>query len=581
MSSNNIRTFCVSRLGASHVKSGKPCQDSSGEWHDEERGIYIAVSADGHGGSTYVRSDRGSQLAVQITLRRLREAIDNPATAPLLRGGKGAVTARPDGPRRLPKNPADWSESQHDLVKQDQAFARQIKTLHRQDDFFQSLFSDIYNDWMADITRDSEEVPFTQEEKTLLGGSRIAKAYGTTLLAFARTPDYWMAFHLGDGKMLAADATGMWTEPVPWDCNCFLNFTTSMCNTNPLPSFRWAYDGTGHFPTAVILGSDGMDDSWGTMEKLKNFYTKILSIFNSDHQEGTPLEQTVADLGEYLTKLSAQGSRDDMTMAGIIDMEGLDLLCKIAQLRQQGNKLREEHDERNKALAEEQKTAEKQIASLRTEMEHKVEEYRKSLLADVERYRLHLEEEAQQQEAELRHAIENRRQEVDELNATSKQHYEELRQQAAQLKAKAQEHEEEMARKNRSLQAKETTTVTPGTGVPTQANNIPQPEAANIAAENTVETEAPVVAGIPVVPVENVEPVEPSAPAEAFVPEEPLDNEEPYEPFRPDDPFAPETPGEPVHHEPVPPVIEEESNEIPVTIAQPQQKSQARQIPIE
>ena len=48
-------------IGYSHLKSGKPCQDFSASYKDNER--IIITCCDGHGGPQYVRSQIGSKLA--------------------------------------------------------------------------------------------------------------------------------------------------------------------------------------------------------------------------------------------------------------------------------------------------------------------------------------------------------------------------------------------------------------------------------------------------------------------------------------------------------------------------------------
>lgn len=68
-------TFDVTCMGASHVKNNKPCQDYSLSWHSDDNRVQVAIVCDGHGGDTYVRSDRGSRLAAEIALRNIRNAV--------------------------------------------------------------------------------------------------------------------------------------------------------------------------------------------------------------------------------------------------------------------------------------------------------------------------------------------------------------------------------------------------------------------------------------------------------------------------------------------------------------------------
>ena len=137
------------------------------------------------------------------------------------------------------------------------------------------MFSEICMEWKNRVEQDADVHPFTKAEKEKIGSKRIEKAYGTTLMAAVRTPDYWFAFHIGDGKLYACDDLMQWTEPVPWDCNCFMNTTTSLCGHFPANDFRYAFDGTGNFPIAFALGSDGIDDAFLHSDLYINFIVKF------------------------------------------------------------------------------------------------------------------------------------------------------------------------------------------------------------------------------------------------------------------------------------------------------------------
>lgn len=340
-----IITFNMTKMGASHVKSGKPCQDYSLCWQSDDGGTHVVIICDGHGGDTYVRSDRGSRLAAEITLRNIREMIA--CTSPALFLDKeGAVTARPEDEEDNlfhmphPKNEGDLGDSERQQLEQDRAFYAAVAPIREQDQHFNRLFASIYLQWVKAIEQDAEESQFNEYEKSCLKNARITKAYGTTLMAFVRTPLYWFAFHIGDGKMLCCDINFNWREPVPWDCNCFLNITTSLCEHNPLHSFRYAFSGKGDFPVAVMMGSDGIDDSWHTMERLQNFYSQTLGIFNDLGEE-----EAIRQLGDYLSILSEKGSRDDVSMAGIIDMDAIRTGVEIYKRQRILNTLRKEKEE--------------------------------------------------------------------------------------------------------------------------------------------------------------------------------------------------------------------------------------------
>lgn len=371
-------TFNVTCLGASHVKNGKPCQDYSLSWHSDDNKTQIAIVCDGHGGDTYVRSDRGSRLAAEIALRNIQNLV-NCVSPDLFLDKEGAVTARPEDeddifhsskktivdPSSISDNDVEDSHVQQEI--QNRKFYEAIESVREQDQVMQRLFASIYVQWMEAIKEDEKNDPFTEWEKGQLNGARIAKAYGTTLMAFVRTPLYWFAFHIGDGKLLCCDVNFKWCEPVPWDCNCFLNMTTSLCAHEPLHSFRYAFNGKGEFPVAVIMGSDGLDDSWCTMDNLKNFYSQVLCIFN-DLKE----EETIKEMSDYLPRLSEKGSRDDMSMAGIIDMDAIAGGASVYKKQKEINALfseRKKLEEGISRLEQNVKAAESELQQLHAKYE--------------------------------------------------------------------------------------------------------------------------------------------------------------------------------------------------------------------
>ena len=127
-------------------------------------------------------------------------------------------------------------------------------------------------------------------------------------------------------------------QPVPWDCNCFQNYTTSLCNTEPVKLFRYAFDGTGQFPAAVFCCSDGIEDSYGDYEidpkKLHGFYRGLLDQFVKVGEE-----TTLKKIENFLPVLSEKGSRDDMSLAAIINLDALQDGLEEQEIRDEINKV--------------------------------------------------------------------------------------------------------------------------------------------------------------------------------------------------------------------------------------------------
>ena len=119
---------------------------------------------------------------------------------------------------------------------------------------------------------------------------------------------------------------------------------TGSHNSNPIPAFRYAFSGKGDFPSAVLLGSDGIDDSWGNMTNLQNFYSQTLSVFNALGEV-----KTVEELEKNLPVLSERGSRDDMSVAGVIDLDDIKDGVEIYMMQR---KLRALNSEKNAQEAE-------------------------------------------------------------------------------------------------------------------------------------------------------------------------------------------------------------------------------------
>lgn len=292
-------------IGESHITSGKPCQDRSLHWSDDKSEVYIIVVCDGHGGDRYFRSEIGAEFLCEITkdslcsfatnIQKRNEKLKNPLFkgSPLIQ----VPTVR-ESPDSLPRQKAE-------------------------DEAVHQLLSSIISRWREKIETHASETPLSEWE--LLNVKKeylvdfeqridIERNYGSTLIAYMQTKDYWLAIHLGDGKCIMFDEDDECFEPVLWDEKCFLNRTTSICDPAPIDEVRYSYKGDGTFPTAVFLGSDGIDDSYGDGELLRFFYLNILRLLAS---EGDKFVHN--SLVESLPIISKRGSMDDMSIAFVYD----------------------------------------------------------------------------------------------------------------------------------------------------------------------------------------------------------------------------------------------------------------------
>lgn len=304
MTMNPYKAFHMGERGSSHIEKGTVCQDA--HWADCNAQRSLIIVADGHGSRQYCRSDQGSQFAVSCAA----ESID-----------------------------AFLSEQQAEsLLREGELFF----------DTMQKLCSCIIAKWHAAV-RDAVAVnPFTAEEladippsyaSDYLAGNRVEKAYGTTLIAVFTIGERCFGIHIGDGKCVAVYEDGSTDEPIPWDDECCFNITTSLCDAEAAMKFRFAEI---RKPVAVFIGTDGIDDSYGT--GLSHFYLNIVQQMIS-----MGYEEAVDDLRGYIGKISERGSHDDVSLAGIVYTDKLSSIAQNLEkkLKLSALKLEQQKLERN------------------------------------------------------------------------------------------------------------------------------------------------------------------------------------------------------------------------------------------
>lgn len=283
-------TFNHTCIGFSHLASGKPCQDAS--YSETSDRMSIAIVSDGHGGHMHFRSDIGSQFAIEAAITIIQTKL------------------------------SDWKNPNERP----------------------NLYTLLHAYWKHAVLQHFSDYPLNDDEREVLITAHIepddlpidlvTTLYGCTLMAACVYPGGWFAFQIGDGKCVTinriqacSDSSEnnstfyipkMVAEPIPIDDRCFLNITTSLCDPDAATEFRFCGGDEASAPVAIFLGSDGIDNSWGTEEALHNFYIEVL-------KRCTSAKDVTRDLTEALPKLSQAGSQDDMSVAAIVDK---DLLAK-------------------------------------------------------------------------------------------------------------------------------------------------------------------------------------------------------------------------------------------------------------
>jgi len=331
--------FSFTTTGYNHIKNNKVCEDASG-WYEDDK-VKICVVADGHGSDNYPRTDRGSKFAVDATIKCVAEFVNVAEANDVLKD----------------------EENDYELMLQ--------------------LTSSILKEWYYSVENDWVKNPFTELElekvserykKRFLSTDKeerkIEKAYGCTLIAYAITDKYSFGMQIGDGKCVHVDEKGNFSEPIPWDNDCQLNVTTSICDENAIEEFRFTISKRN--PIAVFCGTDGIDDSYANIDELYALYRSILKIF-IDHDN----EVVKKEIEEYLPVLTKRGSGDDVSIGMIVNNQRVKEISVILNmqselfelevlLKEQKNRINIIKDKKN--LESDIKSTEEKINSIKMEI---------------------------------------------------------------------------------------------------------------------------------------------------------------------------------------------------------------------
>jgi len=245
-------------IGAAHRRQQKPCQDASLSVELKARGgsLQLLVVADGHGGSRYRLSHRGSALACQVSQEALEPWLNSTPLA----------------------EPERW---RHILE--------------------QELPAAIHQRWLAAIAADWALQPDAKHEpfSPLLYGSTL----GLVLLA----PQWWGCTGIGDWDLSAIDQQGQATLLSEEREHSGSEATGSLCQTFEQQLWR---ERTQLHPLephtdlqALVLSTDGVRKSCATDADYLQLCAALLDV--RDRQE---LEQGLAHITEA-------GSGDDVSLA--------------------------------------------------------------------------------------------------------------------------------------------------------------------------------------------------------------------------------------------------------------------------
>lgn len=301
---NNFFAFSATETGYNHTRINKVCEDAS-DFYDDEK-MHICVVADGHGSDNYPRTEFGSKFAVDAAIKNVIEFVNTAEKSQVI------------------------NDAENNFERMNQ------------------LAKSILRSWYESVEEDYNKKPFTEKELEKVSDKyknrylsenieerKVEKAYGCTLIIYVITDDYSFGMQIGDGKCVLIDENGQFLEPIPWDDDCQLNVTTSICDDDAIDEFRFYI--SDKMPTAVFIGSDGIDDSYANEEELYALYRSILKIF-IEHGD----EVGKSEIREYLPVLTKRGSGDDVSMGLIINQKRAKSISSVFEMQIQVFKLTEE-----------------------------------------------------------------------------------------------------------------------------------------------------------------------------------------------------------------------------------------------
>lgn len=256
-----FRGFAVSVKGASHEKSGLPCQDSARVYVSDS--LAIAAVSDGHGSEKHFRSASGSEMATRIAIRSVTDFCEK----------NGSLTA---------------------------IFAENPENAARR------IAANIICGWNDEIAAHLRFSPLTEREREIsekFGGIPAEVMYGATLILAASDGNGTFGLQIGDGSFTLE--CGSIDFPMPEDERLTGVLTTSLCDCDAINSFRSFYrQGKAG---SIMLSSDGLINSFVSREDFLSFSRRTAALSAEE----------LSALEEHLKERSRCGSQDDISVAVI------------------------------------------------------------------------------------------------------------------------------------------------------------------------------------------------------------------------------------------------------------------------
>lgn len=310
------------QLFVKNQKSILPSVSVSVELKPHANPFSLICVSDGHGSAPHFWSDKGAEFAIQSAVELLSASID-----------KVLLTLESKDYKKANKNLAKsyvkrWCSKCFEYLSSIELdyLKDKIKEIEVQEPDVAKQYLDELHD-LKKITKDYKDIvlkhPLLTEEHqkaisnlvTEFSKLSLKEIFGCTAVIYFQvkgTP-VWYAFKIGDSDLFVDFGEGF-VKPIKDDPKCFLNETTSLCNSKAYDSFCFPEEEfLGKAPSSVFASSDGVANSFSSEEYLASFYGRIQFSFDED---GEFIGER--DIKDYIPKLSETGSGDDVTIAGIV-----------------------------------------------------------------------------------------------------------------------------------------------------------------------------------------------------------------------------------------------------------------------
>lgn len=261
--------FGASVQGASHIRSGRECQDSLKKMVNDSGTVILAV-ADGHGSDSCPYSKTGSYAAVNVFCKILGDYLDTYAEQPEML----FTFLKREGDTKLAQEiDAEWK--------------RRILRLH---------------------TRCKREIPLKADHSR--DKEAVYRLYGSTLLGLVITEEFLFAFQLGDGDIVKVSENGVY-HVIEGD-KILGTETHSLSKAESWKkaiTFIRKREEKELLPVMYMLSSDGLANSYKNDEE---FQKTCRDYYDLLKEHG--VKEVSNHLKTWLQETSKLGSGDDITV---------------------------------------------------------------------------------------------------------------------------------------------------------------------------------------------------------------------------------------------------------------------------